>query len=96
MLDLYHALSWPGISYVAENEDGKIVGYVLAKMFSCLVHVVFLMKKHSDDENTSEPHGHITSVSVLRTYRRLGIAEKLMRLSRTCLRCYPTADAMDV
>jgi peptide alpha-N-acetyltransferase len=30
--DLYHALTWPQLSYVAENEDGKIVGYVLAKM----------------------------------------------------------------
>lgn len=28
-------------------------------------------------------HGHITSLSVMRTYRRLGLAEKLMRQSRT-------------
>lgn len=25
------------------------------------------------------PHGHITSISVMRTYRRLGLAEKLMK-----------------
>lgn len=31
-LDLYHALSWPQLSYVAEDDNGKIVGYVLAKM----------------------------------------------------------------
>jgi hypothetical protein len=30
---LYHALSWPQVSYVAENEGGEIVGYVLAKMY---------------------------------------------------------------
>jgi hypothetical protein len=30
-------------------------------------------------------HGHITSLSVMRTHRRLGLAEKLMRQSRTCL-----------
>ena len=28
----YHALSWPQLSYVAEDEGGQIVGYVLAKM----------------------------------------------------------------
>ena len=31
--DLYHALSWPQLSFVAEDENGKIVGYVLSKMF---------------------------------------------------------------
>ena len=29
---LYHMLSWPQLPYVAEDSDGKIVGYVLAKM----------------------------------------------------------------
>ncbi len=28
----YHALSWPQLSYVAEDDRGRIVGYVLAKM----------------------------------------------------------------
>uniref|UniRef100_A0A674CWL4 N-terminal amino-acid N(alpha)-acetyltransferase NatA n=1 Tax=Salmo trutta TaxID=8032 RepID=A0A674CWL4_SALTR len=26
----YHGLSWPQLSYIAEDENGKIVGYVLA------------------------------------------------------------------
>ena len=43
----YHGLSWPQLSYVAEDGDGKIVGYVLAKM-------------EEDPEET--PHGHITSL----------------------------------
>jgi N-alpha-acetyltransferase 10/11 len=30
--DLYHALSWPSLSYVAEDPKGRIVGYILAKM----------------------------------------------------------------
>lgn len=30
---LYHILSWPQLPYVAEDYNGKIVGYVLAKMF---------------------------------------------------------------
>jgi ribosomal protein S18 acetylase RimI-like enzyme len=65
---LYHALSWPQLLYVAEADDGKIVGYVMAKM---------------EDENENEIiHGHITSISVLRTHRKLGIATKLMRASQ--------------
>jgi ribosomal protein S18 acetylase RimI-like enzyme len=28
------------------------------------------------------PHGHVTSISVLRSYRRLGLAKKLMIQSR--------------
>ena len=31
---MYHGLSWPQLSYVAEDEKGKIVGYVLAKVSS--------------------------------------------------------------
>lgn len=63
---LYHALSWPQLSFVAEDESGKVVGYVLAKM---------------EEEPTDVPHGHITSLSVMRTYRRLGLAQKLMTQS---------------
>ncbi|KAI7898108.1 acyl-CoA N-acyltransferase [Cokeromyces recurvatus] len=63
---LYHALSWPQLSFVAEDENGKIVGYVLAKM---------------EEEPADVPHGHITSISVMRTYRRLGLAQKLMTQS---------------
>ena len=29
----YHILSWPQLLYVAEDYNGKIVGYVLAKMW---------------------------------------------------------------
>lgn len=91
---MYHILSWPQASFVATTyedvsndvtltEDDeikdpkgdtsyirkgeKIVGYVLGKM--------------EDDPEAEDktPHGHITSLSVMRTYRRMGIAEKLMR-----------------
>jgi hypothetical protein len=31
-LDLYHALTWPELSYVAVDPRGRIVGYILAKM----------------------------------------------------------------
>jgi ribosomal protein S18 acetylase RimI-like enzyme len=54
-------------SYI--NKGEKIVGYVLGKM--------------EDDPEAEDktPHGHITSLSVMRTYRRMGLAEKLMRQS---------------
>ncbi len=60
---LYHGLSWPQLSYVAEDEGGKIVGYVLAKM---------------EEEPDEIVHGHITSLAVKRSHRRLGLARKLM------------------
>ncbi|XP_023561133.1 N-alpha-acetyltransferase 10 isoform X3 [Octodon degus] len=59
----YHGLSWPQLSYIAEDENGKIVGYVLAKM---------------EEDPDDVPHGHITSLAVKRSHRRLGLAQKLM------------------
>ena len=61
----YHILSWPQLLYVAEDHKGKIVGYVLAKM----------------EEDEVVPHGHITSLAVLRTHRKCGLATKLMQSS---------------
>ncbi|GFZ00598.1 acyl-CoA N-acyltransferases (NAT) superfamily protein [Actinidia rufa] len=65
----YHILSWPQLLYVAEDYGGKIVGYVLAKM----------------EEETSECHGHITSLAVLRTHRKLGLATKLMTAAQNAM-----------
>ncbi|XP_031563140.1 N-alpha-acetyltransferase 10-like [Actinia tenebrosa] len=70
----YHGLSWPQLSYVAEDEKGKIVGYVLAKM---------------EDEPDEAVHGHITSLAVRRSHRRLGLAQKLMeQASRAMVECF--------
>ena len=63
---LYHFLSWPQLLHVAEDHKGRIVGYVLAKM-------------EEDDEKKDVPHGHITSLAVLKTHRKCGIATKLMK-----------------
>ncbi|KAK2466114.1 hypothetical protein APHAL10511_001756 [Amanita phalloides] len=69
---LYHAMTWPSLSYVAEDHSGRIVGYILAKM--------------EEDVNEGEqPHGHVTSISVLRSYRRLGLAKKLMIQSQEAM-----------
>jgi len=69
---LYHAMTWPSLSYVAEDAKGRVVGYVLAKM-------------EEDIAPGDEPHGHLTSISVLRSYRRLGLAKKLMLQSQDAM-----------
>jgi peptide alpha-N-acetyltransferase len=40
----YHILSWPQLLWVAEDFDGRIVGYVLAKM---------------EEDETKPPHGEL-------------------------------------
>ncbi|EPS32080.1 hypothetical protein PDE_07039 [Penicillium oxalicum 114-2] len=88
---LYHALTWPQLSFVAvvrpkngyksgsgpgmagdiSGQYPKVVGYVLAKM--------------EEEPTDGVQHGHITSLSVMRTHRRLGIAERLMRMSQRAM-----------
>ncbi|KAJ2454359.1 N-terminal acetyltransferase A complex catalytic subunit ard1 [Coemansia sp. RSA 2336] len=70
---LYHIATWPELSFVAENEQKRVVGYVLAKM-------------NDDGPPDTEPEdGHITSLSVLRSYRRLGLAERLMNQAQRAM-----------
>ncbi|CAO2591841.1 N-alpha-acetyltransferase 10, partial [Lemmus lemmus] len=59
----YHGNSWPRFSYIAEDENGKIVEFVLAKM-----------KENPD----GMPHGHIISLAVKQSYRCLGLDQKLI------------------
>ena len=76
---IYHYLSWPALLHVAEDHNGKIVGYVLAKL-------------EDEDIKPGEVQGHITSISVLRTYRRLGVASKLMTHAINMMQEYFDAD----
>ena len=69
---LYHGLSWPHLLHVAETDEGRIVGYVLAKM-----------DEENESKSKKQPQflgGHITSISVHRDYRKLGIAKRLMEI----------------
>ncbi|GMH76066.1 hypothetical protein TrVE_jg8647 [Triparma verrucosa] len=68
---LYHILSWPQLLFVAEDNGGKIVGYVLAKM---------------EEDDTQPKHGHITSLAVLRSHRKRGIATLLMTQTQQHMR----------
>uniref|UniRef100_A0A8C8VZU2 N-terminal amino-acid N(alpha)-acetyltransferase NatA n=1 Tax=Peromyscus maniculatus bairdii TaxID=230844 RepID=A0A8C8VZU2_PERMB len=59
----YHGLSWPQLSYLTKDEDGKIVDYVLAKM---------------EEDPDYVPHEHITSLAVKCSHQHLSLAQKLM------------------
>lgn len=68
--------SRPQLSYVAEDEKGNIVGYVLAKM-------------EEPEPGEESKHGHITSLAVKRPFRRLGLAQKLMnQASMSMVECF--------
>lgn len=54
----YHYACFPHLLYIAEV-DGNIAGYVLAKIDEEL-------------EKEGQIRGHITSLAVLRTYRKMG------------------------
>jgi N-alpha-acetyltransferase 10/11 len=68
---MYHYLSWPQLIYVAETPKKRVVGYTLAKM---------------GEEDNELLHGHITSLSVLRSHRKLGLAQKLMVQSQKAMK----------
>ena len=76
---IYHYLSSPCLLHVAEDHNEKIVGYVLSKL-------------EDEDSKKGEIQGQITSLSVLRTYRRLGVASKLMTHAINMLQEYYDAD----
>ncbi|KAJ3451721.1 n-terminal acetyltransferase [Anaeramoeba flamelloides] len=63
---LYHFLTWPELTHVAENFEGKIVGYVLGKL-------------DDSNKNADYRYGMITSVAINRHYRKLGLATRLMK-----------------
>ena len=92
----YHYLSWPQLLWVAEDYDGTIVGYCLAKMEEETTTAANTSTSNDTTQNNANnnssvtptqpkvqhKHGHITSLSVLRTYRKRGIATALMRQSQ--------------
>lgn len=63
----FHYLSWPQLLHVQTDYNGKTVGYVLAKI--------------DDEDKPDLRHGHITSLAVLHTHRKLGIASRVMKAS---------------
>ncbi|KIK67873.1 hypothetical protein GYMLUDRAFT_36670 [Collybiopsis luxurians FD-317 M1] len=73
---IYHILTWPQLSFVAEDEQGRIVGYVLARIDE---------EPETKGSEINVTHGHVNSISVLRSHRRLGLAKRLMMLSQDAM-----------
>lgn len=76
---LYHALSWPQLSHVAIDTSSYLTPSKPPKI------VGYVLAKMDEDIPTN---GHITSLSVMRTHRRLGLAEKLMRQATRAMKEY--------
>uniref|UniRef100_A0A0K0DV28 N-terminal amino-acid N(alpha)-acetyltransferase NatA n=1 Tax=Strongyloides stercoralis TaxID=6248 RepID=A0A0K0DV28_STRER len=73
---VYILLCWPSLSYVAEDDKGKIIGYILTKI--------------SDD---NEKMGQVASLAVSLSYRRLGIAKKLLNFTiQSLVDCYEATE----
>ncbi|KAI0065889.1 acyl-CoA N-acyltransferase [Artomyces pyxidatus] len=68
---VHHMLTWPSLTYVAEDARGRIVGYVIARMVEDAAGAVY---------------GHLRALSVLRSYRRLGLARKLVLQCQEAMR----------
>ncbi|KAG9411439.1 N-alpha-acetyltransferase 10 [Aphanomyces cochlioides] len=58
-------MTWPQLLYVAEDHDGKIVAYAMTKM----------------EEDATVPHGHITSLAVLRMHRKCEYVSLYVRVA---------------
>ncbi|KAH7920769.1 acyl-CoA N-acyltransferase [Leucogyrophana mollusca] len=70
---LYCALTWPQVSFVAEDHKGRIIGYVLSSI-------------EGGGADDVPLYGHVNSLSVLRPHRRRGLAKRLMELSYEAMR----------
>eukprot|EP00915_Cephaloidophora_sp_WS-2016_P008749 GHVH01012245.1.p1 GENE.GHVH01012245.1~~GHVH01012245.1.p1 ORF type:complete len:179 (+),score=13.41 GHVH01012245.1:24-560(+) len=70
----YHALSWPQNLHCVTTPCNQLAGYVLGKM-----------EDNDDKQSTSRKSGHITSLAVMRDFRRLGSAVKMMDLTHNTM-----------
>lgn len=55
--------TWPSLTLTAETSDGRVAGYLLAKV----------------EGKAREWHGHVTAITVAPEYRRLGLASWFMK-----------------
>ena len=103
---LYHALSWPQLLYVAEDHKQRIVGYTHRRrppehsasiwrprrtaphrLHRTALHSYVLAKM---EEDAATPHGHITSLAVARSHRKMGLATKLMLAANRAMQVQTT------
>jgi len=95
---LHYLTKWPSLFTVAEDQDGKIIGYSKFFEVRTMVYTRLLMgdlqvmgKVEEDPpwrqftEHYLPWHGHVTALTVAPQYRRLGLAQSLTKaLERGC------------
>ncbi len=66
---LSYITQWPDLCFVQSSPSGRTMGYTLGK-------------GEGRDENPrqKERHGHVTAITVAPEYRRLGLADGMMKL----------------
>ncbi|CAI5945519.1 unnamed protein product [Closterium sp. NIES-64] len=77
MYYLYHILSWPQLLYAAED-----LVYYLYHILSWPQLLYVAEDPMLSEEESTECRGHITSLAVSRTHRKLGLATKLITAAR--------------
>jgi ribosomal protein S18 acetylase RimI-like enzyme len=61
--------------------SANIIGHLFAHQLSGIISSLLECR---EEEDPADIHGHITSLAVLRTHRKLGLATMLMTASREC------------
>jgi GNAT superfamily N-acetyltransferase len=66
---LNYIAQWPDLCFVQKSPSGRTMGYVIGKG-----------EGKDDTPRMKERHGHVTAITVAPEYRRLGLAEGMMKL----------------
>lgn len=78
---MYHILSWPQLLHVTQDTASSSSSSNTSQQQQQHQHTVgYVLAKMEDDANAEDktPHGHITSLAVLRSHRKLRLANHLM------------------
>lgn len=67
---LQYLSQWPDLSFVQRSPEGRTMGYVIGKVEG----------KDNGSYSPKERHGHVTAITIAPEYRRIGLAERMMRL----------------
>ena len=74
-----HITKWPHLSLLAENENKKLIGYVLGKLEETQVESS-VIQPWVVNYKPKLMHGHISSIAVSHNHRGKGIARELMKM----------------
>lgn len=83
---LSYLAEWPDLSYTQLSPSGRIMGYVIGKAEGndpgprTAAPSSSSSSTHRIGKEMKERHGHVTAITVAPEYRRLGVAQGLMKL----------------